>query len=254
MNTDKALIQSALAHLDPNNDDHWTSDGLPKMSAVSSIVRDPSLMRKNVTDAAPDFTRDVARVRASEAPPEPPPESFVAPPPPAETEPEGELEPEPTFEDVVEPGPRPGLPAMTSCEDVLALPIPQVLGDPELTELAIEAFQIRIDRALKRKQDTEEELQQLNAKNEIAKRAAITHERNRKGQPRPTAIKQYLEAQNKARQERAKRAQRFIDAGTTQKDVAEALRPGSKLDASMQSRKPGLGSARPKARPLMTGS
>lgn len=46
-------IIEALRKLDPNNDEHWTADGLPKLEALG--VKD--VKRAEVTKAAPHFTR-----------------------------------------------------------------------------------------------------------------------------------------------------------------------------------------------------
>ncbi len=53
-------IKEALSQLDPLNDDHWTSDGAPRMDAIEAIVGDKSITRKDVVNAAPDFTREKA--------------------------------------------------------------------------------------------------------------------------------------------------------------------------------------------------
>lgn len=47
-------IHTALAALDPANDDHWTADGLPKIEALKL----EGVKRADVTTAAPHFRRD----------------------------------------------------------------------------------------------------------------------------------------------------------------------------------------------------
>lgn len=50
-------IKEALEQLDVLDDDHWTTDGLPRVDAVEGILgRDVS--RQDITDAAPGFNRD----------------------------------------------------------------------------------------------------------------------------------------------------------------------------------------------------
>ena len=53
-------ILDALLKLDINNDEHWTSDGLPRMDVLEGIVGDKSLTRQQVTAAKPGFSRAVA--------------------------------------------------------------------------------------------------------------------------------------------------------------------------------------------------
>ncbi|QDP53462.1 MAG: hypothetical protein GOVbin4933_8 [Prokaryotic dsDNA virus sp.] len=53
-------ILEAVRDLDPQNDEHWTADGLPRLDAVENLLGG-DVSRKAVTNAAPDFTRAVAQ-------------------------------------------------------------------------------------------------------------------------------------------------------------------------------------------------
>lgn len=59
-------IKAALAKLDPANDEHWTTDGLPRLDAVEAMVGS-AVSRKDITNAAPEFTRGVAQSVVDEA-------------------------------------------------------------------------------------------------------------------------------------------------------------------------------------------
>ena len=50
-------ILEALKKLDPANASHWTSDGLPKVDIVSSLVSD-KVTREDIAEIAPEFIRD----------------------------------------------------------------------------------------------------------------------------------------------------------------------------------------------------
>lgn len=50
----KEAIQEALLKLDTENAEHWTADSLPKVEALGI----EGLKRKDITEAAPHFTRD----------------------------------------------------------------------------------------------------------------------------------------------------------------------------------------------------
>jgi hypothetical protein len=52
----KQKIVEALQKLDPQNDNQWTQDGLPKLDALKFLVGD-TVTREQVQEAAPDFTR-----------------------------------------------------------------------------------------------------------------------------------------------------------------------------------------------------
>lgn len=54
-------ILEALAALDVSNDEQWTTDGLPKVDAVASLVGNDKLKRSDILEASPDFNRDVAK-------------------------------------------------------------------------------------------------------------------------------------------------------------------------------------------------
>lgn len=55
-NTDQK-IREALLQLDPANDGHWTTDGLPRIDVVEKLC-DLHLKRGLITAAAPEFTRE----------------------------------------------------------------------------------------------------------------------------------------------------------------------------------------------------
>lgn len=50
-------IREALLQLDPANDGHWTTDGLPRIDVVEKLC-DLHLKRGLITAAAPEFTRE----------------------------------------------------------------------------------------------------------------------------------------------------------------------------------------------------
>lgn len=55
MTTERQII-TGLASLDPKVDGHWTKDGLPKIDVVAGLVGG-KLTRKQITEAAPSFSR-----------------------------------------------------------------------------------------------------------------------------------------------------------------------------------------------------
>ena len=59
-------ILEAVMGLSPANDEHWTTDGLPRLDAVENLLG-ASVTRKQVTNAAPEFTRGVAQSVVDEA-------------------------------------------------------------------------------------------------------------------------------------------------------------------------------------------
>ena len=64
-------ITDALAKLDPTNDNHWTSDGLPRIDTVKMLAGDPTLTRETITAEMPNFSRQTAGLVASTFAPAP---------------------------------------------------------------------------------------------------------------------------------------------------------------------------------------
>jgi hypothetical protein len=249
-------LSEAIARLDNTNDEHWTADGLPRIDAIHTLTGDETITRKQVTDAVPGYTRMIASQRASVPQPDATP-SATDPSTPASNAP-----PAPTGA-AAPPIKKPLEPPQVENEndslqvdappleivDVLAMPIGDVLASPGLTDRGLEAINVKVAERLKAKAGIEEELKQLYAKSQILTRSKVLHDRTLKAQGKKrTHVQDYLEAQRKSREERAARAQRFIDAGTTAADVAERMRGGSKIDAAMRQRKPTPGSQRPALR------
>lgn len=56
-------IKTALNSLNPEDDNLWTNDGLPRMDVVEGLLNDKAITRKDVTEADPEFCRDTAKVR-----------------------------------------------------------------------------------------------------------------------------------------------------------------------------------------------
>lgn len=63
----KAAIITALGQLDVKNDDHWTSDGLPRLDVLAKLMKVSNVKRGDVTEAAPNFTKDNPTLTAPEA-------------------------------------------------------------------------------------------------------------------------------------------------------------------------------------------
>ena len=73
---DAEKIREALSALDPADDDLWTRDGLPRTEVLSELVEVSALSRKEITQAAPRFTREHPDLSLGE---DGPPETSGAP-------------------------------------------------------------------------------------------------------------------------------------------------------------------------------
>jgi len=55
----KDKIINALRQLDHSNEDHWSEDGMPRVSVIQKLTNDPSVRRIDVNEVAPGFVRQV---------------------------------------------------------------------------------------------------------------------------------------------------------------------------------------------------
>lgn len=60
------MIEEALKKLDPENDNHWTASGKPRLDTVRMFTSNSSLTREDLDTLAPGFDRDYARANPSE--------------------------------------------------------------------------------------------------------------------------------------------------------------------------------------------
>lgn len=263
-------IQEALKQLDPANDDHWTADGLPRMDAVEKLVGSSDITREDVTNAAPDFTRDTARdlevvepseeevtdveahpenqeeaeatgeVKVGEAVDEPREEVITIAEEPSEEEaapeitagdPTADWHPDPPeHEDEVDPEPEEPTSPPTEAELLQA----QLDG---LTELMLEAQRAQ-DRAKTEATRLANEVNEINRKMDRLTKADPNHA--------TAGIRAYLKSQNDLRAGRAKRLRNFTEAVDVHpQDLMRSLDPRAPIDRAMHGRKPPRGSRRP---------
>lgn len=204
-------IRSALARLDPEDDSHWTSDGMPLVGAVAEISGRRDIRRQDLIDADPAMTRDVARERRAAA---------------------AKIQDD-------KPNAQNG-----RASD---LPILSVLASLELTEKALREAEAEIAETFKRRREADDALQSANRRVEILSRNLDRMQRldpDRAMQP----IRDYLARQTETRELRASKAKAIISSGVSLADIVEQLSPGSKLDRAMNRRRPAIGSQRPQAR------
>ena len=66
--TDPTFIRAVCAKLDPSNDAHWTSQGLPRMDVLEGLGL--RIERRELNEAVPGFNRAKAAEARAEAPQE----------------------------------------------------------------------------------------------------------------------------------------------------------------------------------------
>lgn len=234
-------IDQALKALDPKNDEHWTSDGSPRMDKLQELTGDESLTRKQVKEAAPTFTRETA----GEAPPEDPgvsqetEQGATAAPPSEETPAEDQekaqedAEETPPADDQEQPEP-PVEEIDEDAEEALA-------EESELTK-ELEAVDAELAEA-----EAELNERRKDADKIRARRDQLIAARERERTPHEDQIERmrFIKRQAALRAERA--GQNALAAELAMQ--ARGLSSASPLDQSM-ARRMGRGRDRPAARPL----
>ncbi len=248
-------IKEALATLDPADDAHWTSDGMPRMDVLQKLTRAPDLSRTQVVNAAPDFSR--AWVRAAEAP-EPEDGNVDSS---AETDQEAAapaevmtpaLEPDVVAVEadvVIEAGGSHEAPEIATTAPETATPAPTT--KLEALKAQLEVYTGAMNDAGQLKDDAAKALRsasdQVNAINR-----QIDGLEKKDPQIATRDLRNYITMQHRIRLERAGRARRFMgDSGARPQDVAKALEVRSPLDKAFAGRKPPRGTVRPEARTVM---
>lgn len=249
MDTNKAIL-AALEKLDPENDEHWTSDGLPRVDVVANLSGHKQVQRAEITSTAPKFTRESAKAPTvgDEAKDEDTDESSEP------TGDDGDRNETPEESRETDEAPTAGDEGATTAGPevdpeavVLDMPFAEVMASPELLERTIHALDRKTVALRKQRAEIDGAIAELSKKSEIAMRQLDRLRGARPGSDTQN-IRDYLARQKEVREGRLDRARRFVEAGTTAADVNEQLRTGSKLDAALNQRKPGLGQARPAPR------
>ena len=205
-------IKEALGTLDKSNDDHWTADGLPRIDVVSAIVGE-KVTRAQISEADPDFTREVKTDENDT--------------PPAETTP-----PENGTDELTEI-------SEISLDDICAMPVQELAQDRELLEHGLAMAEA--DALVKA--DLHKKATQALAESE--KRVRALRQLNAATKPKDNPIGDFIKAQNAARAARGAKARSFIEQGTNASDVRAALDTKAPIDKAMAGRKPARGAQRP---------
>lgn len=218
-------IAEALLELDPDNDGHWTSDGLPLLDVVSDFVG-RKVKRQEITNEGHAFNRDRARElreahEAAAANGDLEATIDATEDAVDEADLAGETETPPASVDVA---PQPDV-----MPDVLKMDAREVMKSRALTELALRELEVLCKDANDRKKQAEVDLDKYSFQVDILSRHL---DRMSRTDPDPHAanVRAYQEQAFRAREERARAAKAFIAAGTSPKAVLEQLTTQAPID------------------------
>ncbi len=223
-------IVEALDKLDSTNDEQWTAQGLPRVEIVTALLGVEELTRKEITEAAPDFTREAVleAIALAEIIAEPDEDGSLVYQVPHD-EPEDEYEVE-----VEAPVPE---------------PVPVVPSQP-LTEL--ERLQARLaektEEMFKAQRVAEVAKDEANQLANDVNKLNRTIDRYEKADPNSSTagIRAYIAQQNKNRIARMAGLHAFVKStGSKPADVQNAIDPRAPIDRAM-GRRSGYGHERPK--------
>jgi hypothetical protein len=214
----KTQILAALTQYDPDNPDHWTTDGMPKMWVMQEAV--PALAnvtRKMVTEAAPDFDREFAHAQRKPADPVPP---QVVP-----QDPEASVEEAPVL------AKDPGEPQAQ--EELSKDQVQRMAEEMEDLDVQMAAMDAEIEKAKVARRKIE--IARDGIANQLDKQERI---------PFSDAVKRHQQSQQALRAERVEGAKRLRNLAKSVDAPMPAVAHGSKLDAAM-ARRTARGTARP---------
>lgn len=208
MGADK--LKQAIYSLDPTVDANWTADGLPRMDVIEKLLNDKAITRQMVTDADPEFCRDVATKRRMEA--------------------EAKAKAEERENDISN---------KVSEEGQKETPQEEQIDPEEQLQSDILKLDEQIREKIEARSKIEKEIDALNRQRDGLQEKSFG--RHSAANDTKGRLK-FIESQNKLRAERHKRGQQIIQIVGKQN-----LDPRSKLDRAM-SRKTARGTKRPPAR------
>lgn len=275
-NKDRHALNLVLANLDPENDDHWTSDGLPRVEVVGAALQ-RKVTRREITECAPGLTREAALERAALA-------DFEGEDDHGEDEPSGpdveiddesddesddldeddwdvedeeiageastEDEDDASTEDEDSSASGETAPKMTDeeIEDaMLDLPWPEIANNEERLLLAIRALDRKAVALRKEIEQKKIELAALYNKSEICSRQMTRIQKAKPGAD-TADIRAYLRQQQKNREEEQKRLDSAL-IGLSTKHRRSLGIGGSQIDRVMRARGKQRGGGRPMVPP-----
>lgn len=229
-------LKDAILSLDPGNNDHWTSNGEPRLNVLGSLVGGAVSRQQIMDEGLGAHNRDnlEALKATGDVPPVVGGDASAPDGPPSFDE-----VPDDDFAIGDAPKENPADAAVVEVlDDVVGLSAAEVYSDIKLVDRAMAEFTRQNLLLSQRKSAIMKKMDELGKRtvrlsNQRAKlvRAAGGENNGTEG------IQDYLKAQAKSREEKAARARRFIEAGTTAADVAKELGGKSAIDAAMSRRR-----------------
>ena len=200
-------VLEALGKMDPMNDNHWTSDGMPRIDTVKFLAGDPTLTREMVTAEAPDFTRQALLAMQATA-------SATPPAVPTETAP------------AVAAAAAPVVTEQAGAPVTIAQPVERVVD----YDAAIDAAQRTLQAAITLRNEANDKVTE--AQNALDD---LINEMHASGEAETTmdVIQGYLRSQAGVLQERARRAQVLKESGVTLEDIKNLIPQASPLDQAL---------------------
>lgn len=223
-------IKDALAQLDPQNNDHWTGDGLPLVQAVSDLVG-KDVSRKEVTDALPGFSRALAIKNATGTQ-----VASQAVNTPTASEQAAQLQSE-TPTQATENGDNGAPKDEDQVQQTKSDEMEDGSGDADV-DLSLADVLQQAQKTLETKRKEKAEADAALKEAEKAHDAALVayEESIANNNSQPLAIQQYLQSQVKAAEEKKARIDIITASGLDLNTLTESLK-GSPLDEAMKNKR-----------------
>lgn len=245
------IILEALSKLNPDNDAEWTAEGLPKVDAIKAITGISEINREMITEVAPEFTRAFATEKkhsdggpitpTAQTPGVPDQDPSQKPPETPPLDESGASNTGPILIENID-----FLQTNIADPEIMAMPPHQVFRSLELMTRALEEFTRQFNELLHRRE-------KINAKlNELSNRSKqLSFHIQRKGAKEDkqsklmTGIRAVIERGQQEKLRKIQNRDKFIQAGTSAKEVAQGLNINAPIDDVYSKRRGTFGSRRP---------
>lgn len=224
-------ILEALGKLDPDNTNHWTVDGQPRLDTLKMLSGDQTLTREVVVAAAGNYSR--ADAQAGKAPQAPEGATPAATPAATQETPQGDTKAAATPDNGEPAPPAPEQPApVVTPEDKPFDELQAALKEQEAKVAELRKMKAEIDTAFDQARIEEDALRQR-----------VEAAQLEQGDDNQSAIRAYLKRQRENLQQRAANQKALLESGVSLKDLAKAVGKAP-IDQAM-ARKNNRGTQRP---------
>lgn len=230
-------IVAALKTLDVENDQHWTSDGAPRIDTLKILVGNPGLSREDVNAALPGFSRSTAKTFAETGTSGAAPAQTPAPGAPAVATQPGAATATATPQEPAPAAPEQGdgLGELPNLNDEPLSEAPEAKRGrysymPDASQMDIEEAREYLSQLIEARSQIQQAIPEV--QNRLA---SLEAEQARQDETQVSPVQAYLASQVRLGQERAELRRTVEQSGMDLKELSLRLK-GAPIDEALNSR------------------